>query len=66
MEWVKVIPTRRTNAAHRELRRPCKGSFFHRALRIVKECQETVEQIRFNPLRRELLRQREDWGVAEC
>jgi putative transposase len=37
------------------------GRFFDRALRTVKEYQETVEYIHWNPLRWGLLKRPEDW-----
>ncbi len=37
------------------------GRFFDRALRTVKEYQETIEYIHMNPVRRGLVRRPEDW-----
>jgi len=61
MESVKVSSTRQINAERGKLGRLWQGRFFHRALRTVKEYQETVEYIHLNPLRRGLLKRPEDW-----
>jgi len=66
MESVKVCPTRQINAARGKLGRLWQGRFFDRALRTVKEYQERVEYIHWNPLRRGLLKRPEDckWSSA--
>jgi putative transposase len=61
MESVKVSSTRQINAERGELGRLWQGRFFDRALRTVKEYQETVEYIHLNPLRRGLVKRPEDW-----
>jgi len=75
MESVKVSSTRQINAARGDVGRLWQGRFFdpaplplnifvagrRRALRTVKEYQETVEYIHLNPLRRGLVKGREDW-----
>jgi putative transposase len=61
MESVKVSSTRQINAQRGELGRLWQGRFFDRALRTVKEYQETVEYIHLNPLRRGLVKRPEDW-----
>jgi putative transposase len=61
MESVKVSSTRQINAGRGELGRLWQGRFFDRALRTVKEYQETVEYIHLNPLRRGLVKRPEDW-----
>ena len=52
MESAKVSSTRQINAQRGELGRLCQGRCFDRALRTVKEYQETVEYLYMNPLRR--------------
>jgi putative transposase len=61
MESLKVSSTRQINAVRGELGRLWQGRFFDRALRTVKEYQETVEYIHLNPLRRGLVKRPEDW-----
>jgi putative transposase len=61
VESVKVSSTRQINAGRGELGRLWQGRFFDRALRTVKEYQETVEYIHLNPLRRGLVKRPEDW-----
>jgi putative transposase len=61
MESLKVSSTRQINAARGELGRLWQGRFFDRALRTVKEYQETVEYLHLNPLRRGLVKRPEDW-----
>jgi putative transposase len=61
MESVKVSSTRQINAQRGDLGRLWQGRFFDRALRTVKEYQETVEYIHLNPLRRGLVKRPEDW-----
>jgi len=61
MESVKVSSTRQINAERGDLGRLWQGRFFDRALRTVKEYQETVEYIHLNPLRRGLVKRPEDW-----
>jgi putative transposase len=61
MESVKVSSTRQINAERGELGRLWQGRFFDRALRTVKEYQETVEYIHLNPPRRGLVKRPEDW-----
>ncbi|MGH9328628.1 MAG: REP-associated tyrosine transposase [Terriglobia bacterium] len=61
MESIKVSSTRQINARRRELGRLWQGRFFDRALRTVKEYEETVEYIHWNPVRRGLVARPEDW-----
>ena len=60
LESAKVSSTRQINAARGELERLWLGLFFDRGMRTVKENQERVEYIHWNPLRRGLLKQPED------
>jgi len=83
MESVKVSSTRQINAERGELGWLWQGRFSdpaplplnifvagrRRALRTVKEYQETVEYIHLNPLGRGLVKASEDWkwsSVHEC
>ena len=61
MESVKVSSTRQINAQRGALGRLWQGRFFHRALRTVKEYQETADYLDLNPLRRGLVKGPEDW-----
>jgi putative transposase len=61
LESVKVGSTRRINARRRESGPLWQGRFFDRALRTVKEYQETVEYIHRNPVRRGLVARPEEW-----
>jgi len=75
MESVKVSSTRQINAQRGDRGRLWQGRFFdpaplplnifvagrRRALRTVKEYQETVEYLHLNPLRRALVKRPEDW-----
>jgi putative transposase len=61
LESIKVASTRRINTGQRVSGRLWQGRFFDRALRTVKEYNETVEYIHCNPVRRGLVSHPEDW-----
>ena len=61
MESIKVGSTRQMNTRRGESGRLWQGRFFDRALRTVKEYNETVEYIHRNPVRRELATRPEGW-----
>lgn len=62
MESIKVSSTRQINGRRKETGRLWHGRFFDRALRMVKEYQETVEHIHWNPVRRGLAGQPGEWA----
>lgn len=61
MESIKVASTRQINTRQKESGRLWQGRFFDRALRTVKEYNETVEYIHWNPVRRGLVARPEEW-----
>ncbi len=61
MEAIKVSSTRCINALCQQLGRLWQGRFFDRALRTEKECQETVEYIHLNPVKRGLVARPQEW-----
>ncbi len=62
MESIKVASTRQINTRRQESGKLWQGRFFDRALRTVKEYHECVEYIHWNPVRRGLVDQPEDWA----
>ncbi len=61
MEAIKVASTRRINHRRGRTGELWPGRFFDRALRTVKEYNETVEYLHRNPVRRGLVGKAEDW-----
>ncbi len=61
MEAIKVSSTRQINTRRQERDRLWQGRFFDRTLRTVKEYQETVEYIHWNPVRRGLVKCPGEW-----
>ena len=61
LEAIKVASTRRLNSRGKESGELWQGRFFDRALRTVKEYNETVEYIDLNPVRRGLVARPEQW-----
>ncbi len=61
VESIKVASTRQMNTHQKESGRLWQGRFFDRALRTVKEYNETVEYIHWNPVRRGLVARPEEW-----
>jgi putative transposase len=61
LESIKVASTRRINAGQNASRRLWQGRFFDRALRTVREYNDTVEYIHRNPVRRGLVETPEAW-----
>jgi putative transposase len=61
VESIKVASTRQMNTLQKESGRLWQGRFFDRALRTVKEYNETVEYIHWNPVRRGLAARPEEW-----
>ena len=61
MESIKVASTRQINSRQKNSGRLWQGRFFDRALRTVKEYNETVEYIHWNPVRRGLVARPEEW-----
>ena len=61
MEAIKVSSTRQINARKGSSGSLWQGRFFDRALRTVREYNETVEYIHTNPVRRGLVARAEEW-----
>ena len=61
MESLKVSSTRLINRDRGERGVLWQGRFFDRALRTVKEYNEKVEYIHFNPVKAGLVKRPEDW-----
>ncbi|MGH9449319.1 MAG: REP-associated tyrosine transposase [Terriglobia bacterium] len=61
MESIKVSSTRLINRARGERGVLMQGRFFDRALRTVKEYNETVEYIHWNPVKAGLVRRPAEW-----
>ena len=61
MESIKVGGTKRINAARGERGVLLQGRFFDRALRTVKEYNEKVAYIHWNPVKAGLVKRPEDW-----
>ena len=61
MESIKVAATRRINAQRGERGVLLQGRFFDRALRTVKEYNEKVAYIHWNPVKAGLVKRPEDW-----
>jgi len=61
VESIKVASTRQINTRQKESGRLWQGRFFDRALRTMKEYNETVEYIHLNPVRRGLVARPEEW-----
>ncbi len=61
METLKVSATRLINNQRRERGVLMQGRFFERALRTVKEYNEAVEYIHFNPVTAGRVERAEDW-----
>jgi putative transposase len=61
MESIKVSATRQINSLRKESGRLWQGRFFDRALRTVREYNKAVEYIRWNPVRRGLVKNPEEW-----
>jgi putative transposase len=62
MEFIKVGATRRINASRGEQGVLLQGRFFDRALRTVKEYNEKVAYIHWNPVKAGLVERAEDWN----
>lgn len=61
MESIKVSATRLINRERGERGVLLQGRFFDRALRTMKEYNEKVEYIHFNPVKAGLVKRPEDW-----
>ena len=61
MESIKVSSTRLINRERGESGRLWQGRFFDRALRTVREYNESVEYIHLNPVRAGLVGQADEW-----
>jgi len=61
MESIKVAGTKRINAGRGERGVLLQGRFFDRALRTVKEYNEKVAYIHWNPVKARLVKRSEDW-----
>ena len=61
MESIKVSSTRLINRERGESGRLWQGCFFDRALRTVKEYNESLEYIHLNPVRAGLVSQADEW-----
>ncbi|MGH9358753.1 MAG: REP-associated tyrosine transposase [Terriglobia bacterium] len=61
MESIKVSSTRQINRERRESGRLWQGRFFDCALRTVKEYNERVEYLHWNPVRAGLASRAEEW-----
>lgn len=61
LESIKVSSTRQINARRKESGQLWQGRFFDRALRTVKEYNETVEYVHWNPVRRGLAMHPGEW-----
>ncbi|MGH9400656.1 MAG: REP-associated tyrosine transposase [Terriglobia bacterium] len=62
LEAIKVSSTRQMNTRHKESGRLWQGRFFDRALRAVKEYNETIGYIHWNPVRRGLVKRPGEWA----
>ncbi len=61
LESIKVSSTRQMNTRRKESGRLWQARFFDRALRTVKEYQETIAYIHWNPVRRGLVENPREW-----
>ena len=61
VESIKVSSTRQINTGQKGSGRLWQGRFFDRALRTVREYNETVGYIHWNPVRRGLVKHPEEW-----
>ncbi len=61
IESIKVSSTRQMNRRRKESGALWQGRFFDRALRTVKEYNETAEYIHWNPVQRGLVKNPDEW-----